>query len=156
MTTSGWQIQDGALSLIDEAGNTRLMSAEEIYSALVEKRPSSDWIPISVNGLRASRYPLVPTLTISEGNGEEAPSYSIVATSRGVEVSLELADLERGHKVAEGTWYPIEPAASAEIREVVQSTGVSLGAAASLKAFLSIRKAAGAGASIEDLSLIHI
>lgn len=150
MTTSGWQIQDGALSLIDEAGNTRLMSAEEIYSALVEKQPLADWIPTSVESLRASRYPLVPTLTISEGNGEEAPSYSIIATSRGVEVSLELADLERGHKVAEGVWYPIEPAAGAEIRQLVQSTGLSLGAAASLKAFLAIRKAAGAGASIED------
>lgn len=40
MTTPGWEIQEGALSLIDEAGDTRLLSADEIYSALVEKRPS--------------------------------------------------------------------------------------------------------------------
>lgn len=150
MNTADWQIQGGLLSLIDEAGHARLLSANEIYSALVEKRPSADWIPTSVAGLRASRYPLVPTLTISEGGDSEAPSYSIISTSRGVEVSLDLADLERGHKVAEGVWYPIEPAASAEILELVRSTGLIFGAASSLKAFLAIRKAAGAGAPIED------
>ncbi|CTQ47301.1 ATP-dependent helicase HepA [Roseibium aggregatum] len=150
MTTQGWKIQGGELSLTDDTGGTLLLSADEIYSALVEKRPSADWIPTSVDGLRPSRYPLVPTLTISEGSDNKAPSYSIKSTSRGVEVPLDLADLERGHKVAEGVWYPIEPAACAEIQELVISTGVTLGQAASLKAFLAIRKAAGAGASIDD------
>lgn len=150
MTSPGWEIQGSSLALIDEAGNARLLSANEIYSALIEKRPSADWIPTRVDGLRASRYPLVPTLTISEGSDSEAPSYSIISTSRGAEVSLDLADLDRGHKVAESVWYPIEPAASAEILELVRSTGVTLGAAGSLKAFLAIRKAAGAGTSIED------
>ncbi|MDB5526060.1 MAG: Non-specific serine/threonine protein kinase [Rhizobium sp.] len=126
------------------------MSVNEIYSALVEKRPLASWIPTSVDGARASRYPLVPTLTISEGTGSEAPSFSIMATSRGAEVALELTDLERGHKVAESVWYPIEPTASAEILELVKRTGVALGTAASLKAFLAVRKAAGAGASIND------
>jgi hypothetical protein len=148
MTKPSWEIQGSLLCLIDEAGNSRLLSADEIYSALVEKRPSADWIPTGVEGLRASRYPLVPTLTILEGRDHEAPSYSITSTSRGVEVPLDLADLERGHKVAEGVWYPIEPAASAEIRELVKSTGVTLGAAASLKAFLAIRKAAAAGLTL--------
>ncbi|MEI9915121.1 MAG: hypothetical protein WDN29_04185 [Methylovirgula sp.] len=92
----------------------------------------------------------MPTLIISEGSDNEAPSYSIMSASRGVKVPLDLADLERGHKVAEGVWYPMEPAASAEIRELVRSTGVTLGAAASLKAFLAIRKAAQPGVSIED------
>nr|CAD6597011.1 ATP-dependent helicase [Pseudorhizobium flavum] len=52
--------------------------------------------------------------------------------------------------MAEGIWYPIEPAASAEILQLVESTGASLGEAASLKAFLAIRKAGAAGASIDD------
>ncbi|TPL38886.1 DEAD/DEAH box helicase [Mesorhizobium sp. B2-4-6] len=150
MTKAGWEIRGGSLYLIDEAANARLLSANEIYSALVEKQPFADWIPTSVDGLRASRYPLVPTLTIWEGSDIQAPSYSIVSTSRGVEVPLDLADMERGHKVAEGIWYPIEPAASAEILELMRGTGVTLGAAGSLRAFLAIRKAAGAGASIED------
>jgi hypothetical protein len=137
MKTPGWKIQGTALSLIDEAGDTRLPSADEIYSALVEKRPAADWIPTSVDGLRPSRYPLTPTLTISEGGKNKAPSYSITSTSRGAEVPLDLADLERGHKVAEGVWYPIEPAAGAEILELVRNTGVTLGEAASLKAFQS-------------------
>lgn len=150
MTRSGWEIRGSLLALVDEAGNTRPMSVNEIYSALVEKRPLASWIPTSVDGARASRYPLVPTLTISEGTGSEAPSFSIMATSRGAEVALELTDLERGHKVAESVWYPIEPTASAEILELVKRTGVALGTAASLKAFLAVRKAAGAGASIND------
>jgi len=150
MKTAGWEIQGSTLSIIDEAGNACLLSANEIYSALVEKRPSADWIPTSVDGLRASRYPLVPVLTISEGNDSEAPFYTITSIGRGVAVALELADLERGHKVAKGVWYPIEPTGGTEILEVVKSTGVTLGTAASLKAFLAIRKAAGAGTSIED------
>ena len=100
--------------------------------------------------VRPSRYPLLPTLMIAEGSNNKPPSYSITSTTRGVEVPLDLADLERGHKVADGVWYPIEPVASAEIRELVQSAGVNLGEATSLKAFLAIRKAAGAGVSIED------
>ena len=150
MTMPGWVVQGNALSLIDEAGDARVPSADEIYRALVEKRPSASWIPTSVDGIRPSRYPLVPTLTISEGSDNEAPSYGITSTSRGVEVPLDLADLERGHKVTEGIWYPVEPTASVEILELVRSTGVRLGTAASLKAFLAIRKAAVAGASIED------
>jgi len=150
MATPGWEIQGSTLSLTDEAGDKHLLSTDEIYKALVEKRPSADWIPTGVEGLRASRYPLVPTLTISEGTDNEAPSYSIMSTSRGVEVPLDLADLERGHKVVGGAWYPLDPAASSEIRALVHSTGVTLGAAASLRAFLALRKAARAGASVED------
>jgi SNF2 family DNA or RNA helicase len=153
MTTPVWKIQGGALSLIDEAGDIRLLSADEIYNALIEKRPSADWIPTGVDGLRPSRYPLVPTLTISECGDNKAPSYSITSICRGVEVPLDLDDLERGHKVAGGVWYPIESAAGAEILELVRNTGVTLGEAVSLKAFLTIRKTAGAGASIEDLTV---
>lgn len=150
MIEPGWEIRGGALYLIDETATAHLLSANEIYSALVEKKPSADWIPTIVDGLRASRYPLMPTLTIWEGSDTEAPSYSIGSASRGVEVSLDLTDMERGHKVAEGVWYAIEPAASAEILELMGETGVALGAAGSLKAFLAIRKAAGAASSIED------
>ncbi|WP_079592058.1 DEAD/DEAH box helicase [Bosea thiooxidans] len=155
MITPGWEIRGGSLSLIDETGNARHPSADEIYSALVEKRPSADWIPTSIDGLRASRYPLAPCLTISEGGGNEPPSYSIVSASRSVEVPLDLADLERGYKVSEGVWYPIEPAASAEILGLIRGTGVTLGTVASLRAFLAIRKAAGAGASVEDRTANH-
>lgn len=150
MTTPGWEILGSVLSLRDEKGGSHLLSADEIYSALVEQQPQADWIPISIDGLRPSRYPLMPMLTISEGSDTDTPSYSIVSNSRGVKVPLDLADLERGHKVAERVWYPIEPAASAEILEVLRSTGVALGAAVSLKAFLSIRKLAVAGGAIDD------
>ncbi|MGR9127889.1 DEAD/DEAH box helicase [Rhizobium leguminosarum] len=150
MKNPGWEIQGSSLLLLDEAGNVHRMSANEIYTALVEKQPLADWVPTSVDGLRASRYPLMPTLTISQGSDSEAPFYSIISSSRGGQVLLDLDDLERGHKVAEGVWYPIEPTASAEILELVRKTGVTLGVAGSLKAFLAIRKAAGAGRSIED------
>ncbi len=150
MTIPKWEIRDSVLFLTDEAGTARDPSVEEIYSAIVEKRPTADWIPTSVDGVRPSRYPLVPTLTISEGNANEPPSYSVISTSRGVDVSLDLADLERGHKVSGGIWYAIDASASTEILELVRSTGITLGEATSLKAFFAIRKAAGAEASVED------
>ncbi len=96
MTTQGWEILGCVLSLKDEKGVSHLLSADEIYSALVEQKPLADWIPTSIDGLRPSRYPLVPTLTISEGNDTDPPSYSIISNSRGVEVPLDLADLRGG------------------------------------------------------------
>ncbi len=145
----GWKIDGTALWLVDSEGSARVPASEEIYSALIERRPLEPWMPIHVEGLRASRYPLTPVLTIRDAGGG-APAYSIVASCRGVTVELMPNDLKRGHAIANGTWYPIEPVACGEVLELLHSTGIDLGLARSLKAFLTIRKAAAAGAAVED------
>jgi len=144
----GWEIREDELWLIDPAGNARVPASREIYDALVERRPSEEWVSTGVAGLRASRYPLSPVLAIVGQEG--IPFYSIQGTCRGLQLELQLADLERGHKIANGTWYPIEPSSAAEVLELLRVTGAPLGKARSLKSFLALCKVASAGSQVEN------
>ncbi|WP_198361588.1 DEAD/DEAH box helicase [Burkholderia ubonensis] len=146
---AGWKIRGSELSLVDLTGNARVPSTEEIYAALVERHPYETWIPDAVDGLSVSRYPLMPALVIAECM-DGVPAYSICSASRGMTVKLEPCDLSRGHVIAEGVWYPIEPQASTEVLQLLRTTGEEIGPARSLKAFLTIRKAAAAGQAVED------
>lgn len=149
MSSGGWEVRGEQLWLLDPQGQGRVPTADEVYRALIERQPTEKWVPTSVEGLRPSRYPLVPALTVS-ADTEGAPVYSINAVGRGISMELQEADLERGHKVSNGVWYPIDPAASAEVLTLLKSNGVGVGPARSLKAFLAIRKAAAEGGAVDD------
>lgn len=144
-----WDISGLCLTLVDPAGVRSLPSAKEIYRALVERRPAEPWIPTSVDGLKASRYPLSPALTIVE-NREGKPSYTIVGTARGKTLELSVVDLERGYRIAGGVWHPIEAAAAQEVLELLRTTGAEIGPASSLRAFLAVRKAGIEGGAVDD------
>ncbi|WP_236708288.1 DEAD/DEAH box helicase [Pseudomonas sp. RIT-PI-r] len=144
-----WEILGAELWLVDPSGRKRVPSAGEIYSALVEHLPAEAWIATSVDGLGVSRYPLTPSLVI-QGNKDGVPYYSISASSRGATLELVPKDLERGHTIVDGIWYPIEPVTSTEVLELLRSTGITVGAAHSLKAFLAVRKVAADGGPVED------
>lgn len=137
------------MTLVDPAGVRSIPPARDIYRALVERRPVEPWIPTSVSGLKASRYPLSPALTIIE-SGEGIPAYAILGMARGETVELEAIDLERGYRIADGVWYPVEPTAAQEVLELLHSTGASLGPARSLRTFLAVRKAGTGGGAVDD------
>lgn len=144
-----WEVRGNELWLIDPAGNARVPATDEVYRALVERQPADDWVPTNVDGLRPSRYPLVPAIVIGQGeNG--TPSYSISAACRSTHINLEAADVERGHHVSAGTWYPVDPSAGNEVLELLKQGGNRLGPANSLRGFLAIRKAAAEGGAVED------
>ncbi|AWM93790.1 ATP-dependent helicase [Pseudomonas sp. 31-12] len=144
-----WEIRGAELWLVDPAGNKRVPSVEEIYNALVERLPAEAWIATSVDGLGVSRYPLTPSLTI-QANNDGVPYYLISASTRGATLKLVPEDLERGHTIIDGIWYPVDPVTNAEVLELLRSTGIAVGPARSLKAFLAIRKVAAAGGPVED------
>ncbi len=150
MSAPRWEVRGPELWLIDASGQGRVPGADEIYRALVERRPAEDWVPTKAEGLRPSRYPLSPALVVDDALEEGVPFYKIISASRDVTEELDLADLERGHRVVDRIWYPLEPAGSAEVLELLQSTGATLGRARSLKAFLAVRRAAADGAAIDD------
>jgi len=145
-----WELRGRELWLVDDAGEARLPVADEIYAALVERDPGAHNLPTSAAGIRAYRYPLAPTLTISDGDDSGVPSYAVSGSVRGVRLDLDPADLERGHVVTNGVWYPIDASGAAEVQELLQGVGIDLGAARSLRSFLALRKAATAGAAVED------
>lgn len=147
---SMWELRGRELWLADDVGGTRLPVADEIYGALVERDPGTRNLPTSAADVRASRYPLAPALTISDSDDSGSPKYAISGSVRGIRLDLDPADLERGHVVADGVWYPIDASGAAEVLELLQSAGIDLGAARSLRSFLALRKAATAGAAVED------
>lgn len=149
MDEGDWKVRGAELWLVDPAGNETIPSADEIYSALVERNPAELWIPVRAEGFRASRYPLVPVLKVSQ-DVRGRPNYSITATCRGVSASLDVSDLERGHHVLNGIWYPIDSSTRNDVLELMQTTGAGLGPARSLRTFLAVRKAAAAGGAVED------
>jgi SNF2 family DNA or RNA helicase len=150
MDTPGWQVRGKELWLADEAGDARIPSADEIYSSLIERQPPATWIPASVSGLKASRYPLAPLLVIETEREEALPQYRLTGSVQNTTVPLEIGDLERGHVIVGDVWHPIEPTAADEILGLLKSTGAVLGPARSLRAFLALRRAASAGAAVED------
>lgn len=91
----------------------------------------------------------MPSLTILETD-EGTPAFSIVGVARGASIQLEPADLERGYRITDGTWYPIEPTASQEILDLLMSTGAHVGPVTSLRSFLAVRKAGAAGGAVDD------
>ncbi|MBU6952744.1 DEAD/DEAH box helicase [Hahella sp. HN01] len=149
-----WDVRGKELRLVEPAGNIRVPSVDEIYSALVENRATENGMPSSVVGLRVSRYPLLPRLSIEESvNG--IPIYSITGKCRGSLHSLELTDLERGHVILNNTWYPIDPSTGTEVLELLRATGVEPGPVRSLKSFLHIRKAAASGGPVDDATAMR-
>lgn len=144
-----WDIRGRELWLVDPTGNVSLPTVNDIYRALVERRPSESWIPTIANGLRVSRYPLSPVLSIVE-KSEGIPNYSISGNVRGKTLELDLADLERGYKIVEGIWHPVEPAAAREVLDLLSNTGAHIGPAYSLRAFLAVRKACADGGAVDD------
>ncbi|NIJ16032.1 DEAD/DEAH box helicase [Sphingobium vermicomposti] len=149
MGEGAWDIRGKELWLLDPDGNARVSKVDEVYRALIEKKPSEEWIPAQVEGLRPSRYPLDPVVVIDDAEGDGVPVFSLSGSCRGKTITLQPDDLERGHVVADGVWYPVEPDQSSEIIAMLSSSGVALGRAGSLRSFLAIRKATASGL-IED------
>ena len=146
-----WEVSGKELRIIDPTGNMRVPSVDEIYAALVEGKPIEDGLPTSVEDLRVSRYPLVPRLVI-DGGSDGIPQYSLTAKCRGLLLHLDLSDLERGHVVMDGTWYPIDSAAGTEVAELLRAAGGEVGPVRSLQSFLHVRKAAAAGGPVDDIT----
>lgn len=149
MKTGFWEVRGAELWLLDPQGQAHIPSADEVYRALIERQPTEPWIPASADGLRPSRYPLTPALTISTSADGE-PEYRIKGTSRAGSIELQAGDLERGHHIDNGIWYPIDETARTDVLNLLASTGTEIGVATSLKAFLAIRKAAADGGAVED------
>ena len=150
MNEMDWKVRGSELVLVAPDGTEALLSADDIYSALVEKRPRFDGIPTSLRDLRASRYPLVPSLALEVGEGG-TPIYSLTSECRGTTQTLDLSDLQRGHKVIDGVWYAVEPSTAAELLQLLRDTAITPGPARSLKAFLIARKTAAEDGPVQDL-----
>lgn len=145
-----WQWHERALSFVDANGAEVMVTADDIYRALVERQPS-DRIGIvqAPPGLKLSRYPLAPTLTF-DLNDQGEPILALTGRSRGVVEDLSIPDLDRGHVVLRNTWYPIDAAMSAEIASLLADVSAAPGKCC-LQTFLRLRRLASDYDILEDL-----
>ena len=145
-----WEWRDRTLFLVDPDGTEVTLTADDIYRALVEQEPikgMSDARPPS--GLRISRYPLAPALTL-DLDDQGVPLLALTGRSRGTVEDLSIADLERGHVTVAGNWFPIDAVISRDINTLLADTSAELGIC-SLQTFLRMRKVASEDGAVEDL-----
>lgn len=152
MESAKWDVSGKELRLIEPGRGIRVPSVDEAYAALVERRPTENGEPMSEVYLPVSRYPLVPRLSIEAG-GDGIPVYSITATCRGLLFNLDLSDLERGHVILDGKWYPVDSPTGNEVVELLLAVGGELGPVRSLKSFLLVRKVAASGGPVDDVTI---
>ncbi|RWQ14913.1 MAG: DEAD/DEAH box helicase [Mesorhizobium sp.] len=144
-----WKVRGSELVRVAADQSESVPSADEIYSALVERRPVWDGMPAEVPGIRASRYPLAPVLTINQGENS-VPAYALSGSSRGIEIPLAPDDLARGHLLHDGVWYALDAAQGELLGGLLSDTGIGPGPARSLKGFLHLRKKALEGGPVVD------
>lgn len=141
----GWQVRDGRLGL-ERSGTFVVPTADEVYRSAVEhQRVWEDIAPGPAPDLVFSRYPALARVTLSADGGGPVVGYEAVLPDGVVAISAE--DLETGHILAAGTWYPLDPGGIDEIRELLK--GGSSGSI-SLRGILGLKKAAAEGGPVED------
>lgn len=148
---ASWELHGRELKRVDPDADSQSLSAQEIYSALIDARSEDSCAHILPEGLQLSRYPLVPRILL-QTTVDGTPIYSLEGRSANKLVSLFRADLERGHVVVDSTWYPIDPETSDELNLLLSGFSGDIGPVQSLKFFLLLKKAAASGLPVEDLS----
>jgi SNF2 family DNA or RNA helicase len=135
---------------VDANGADVPLTADDIYRALIEQKAIEGTSGLQPpDGLKLSRYPLIPSLTLSLDQ-RRSPFLALTGRSRGTVEDLSMADLERGHVTVGGNWFPIDEALAAEITTLLADTGATPGPCP-LQAFLRLRRAAAKGSPVEDL-----
>lgn len=144
-----WEWRNRVLYFVDVSGTVVLQTADEIYRALVEQVPTNgDGEAAHPEGLRISRYPLVPSLTLNL-NDQGVPTLALTGNSRGTLVDLLIADLERGHVVSGSDWFPVDASSALDVTELLAEVKGGLGPC-SLRTFVALRNLGPARGVFED------
>lgn len=141
MKQGRWHVLGNELWLEDPAGARSVPKNEVVFRAILEKEPTENWIPTNIEGIRVSRYPITPTLSLFS-NSDGRPECEIIGTCKGFSNSLGISDLKRKHIVWENIWYPIDDIISEEILGLFAEENTGLGEVYSIKYFLKLRKMA--------------
>lgn len=151
-----WML-DGALVGLDDAGTLRNVTADEIYSAVVEESPKwSDLQPGKhgpIANLEFSRYPASLRGVLADSKGGGLPFLSLEIETQDSQRFAVTADiLKHDHVVADGTWYPLDPNSISEVQELMQRAGVSQEnfRPATLRGLLEIKTVASTDGPVRD------
>lgn len=124
--------------------------AEAAYRSLVERKVVWANVEPGMSGdaaaLKTSKYPMVTRLVLELADG--TPVARIVGEVRGRTFDLESLDLQHGHCVIDGVWYPLDPSSRAEVTILEEDTAT--GPLRSARQLLDLKKASVAGGPVED------
>lgn len=147
-----WVLEGRTLALSGAEGAT-VPDADLVFRSIVEREavwPDVEPGPTgAASTLHASKYPVVVTFSL-ELDDSGAPATSIAGRVKGQTLSVQLDDLRAGHFVEDGTWFPLDPASSADVLSLADRIGLSLGPLRSIRQFLDLKKAAADGGPVED------
>lgn len=147
-----WHLEGRTLVLAGPAGS-EVPDADQAFRSIVEREavwPDVEPGPTgAAAGIRPSKYPVTVRLLLGL-NHEGSPVTGIAGQSRGKELPVELTDLQAGHFVADGTWYPLDPASRAEVIGAIDRLNLTIGPLRSIRQLLDLKKLAAGDGPVED------
>lgn len=147
-----WVLEGRTLALSGADGAT-VPDADSVFRSVVEGQ--SVWADVepgptgAASSLRASKYPVVVNVSL-ELDEAGAPATTIAGRVKGQTLAVAIDDLRAGHFVESGTWYPLDPASSAEVLSLANRIGLTLGPLGSIRQFLDLKKASAEGGPVQD------
>lgn len=147
-----WILQGRTLALTGAEGVT-VPDADSVFRSIVEREAVWPDVEPGTSGaasdIRASRYPVVVNLSL-QLDASGAPATRIIGRIKGQPLSVEVDDLHAGHFVEAGTWYPLDPASTADVLGLIERIGLTVGPLRSVRQLLDLKKTAAQGGPVED------
>jgi SNF2 family DNA or RNA helicase len=148
-----WILEGRTLAIGSAGGALTVPDADSAYRSIVEGEavwPDVEPGPTgAASGIRASKYPVVVSVSLDLDDAG-MPATQIAGRVRGQTLSVEIGDLRTGHFVESGTWFPLDPASSADVLALIDRIGLAPGPLESVRQLLDLKKAAADGGPAED------
>lgn len=135
--------------------DTTPATVDQVYAAIVEKSPEWEDMPAGKHGaaidLAFSAYPVDASLVLAVSSNAR-PSVSLEArTQLDQSFPLSAEAVRHGHVVHQGTWYPLSPADTDSVTDLLRDLGLNLDEPnATLNQCLALRRAAANGEPVLD------
>lgn len=137
---------------MSSSGSVSVLSADDIYSRLVERKDYGDNVPSSIDNVQLSRIPLQPNLVMHVS--EQGTIWTdIRAVFDEFIIRLNLDDVRRGHIIVDGKWYPLEVECAQDVLQYVNQIGGSVGQVQLFSTFLSLKKIALSDGLVVDKTI---
>jgi len=152
-------VLDGQTVALEDGGQHLPVTAEDIYSAVIEDSPRWDDLAPGRHGVlekfEFSRYPAFLRGVLKDTPAGGLPTLSLeIETQDSGRFPVSPDILKHDHVIAGDTWYPLDPHSVAEMRELMQKAGIRENTfrPETLRGLLQAKAAAGAGGTLRDLT----
>jgi SNF2 family DNA or RNA helicase len=122
-------IINGALIELKDDGSRISVTADDVYSAVIEQSPR--WPDLApgkhgaAEGLEFSRYPAFLRAVLKDSPTGGLPTLTLeIETQDSRRFPVPNSTLQHDHVIANGSWYPLVPESVAEIQTLMKESGI--------------------------------